>query len=250
MILLVHWNGKEYFEWFFSQPNRFEIRPTIGEVILVELDGSWVNASIVEIDRNLSLAQFCFMRDSQPDRFEWLYLGSPRIEKIWRQIIRKKLLDRTLDFSVLEEDDEDDDDECVPIHRLPSTNQINRLQREVAPISNGENLGKNHECSHDCVKDEDGIDFDVEGLSLFHRPLAIGFKKISTGRVCFMAPCGRKLNTYQQIRDYLMKTNSKLRIDSFPLHRKFEPSQNLFKIQSTIFDKVSFAYINTQGEKY
>lgn len=232
---LVHWNAKKYFEWFVSIKNRFEILPTLGQVNLIELNGEWVNGSIVTLDPNLPLAQFSLMRDNQPDRFEWLYLGSPRILEVWRNIIREKQLDGMLKFDGLKVNPIDED--CILFENVPSTDRVTYARDEEAPISIGNDF-VNHECSHECVKIEDST--DIEKFSLFHRPLSVGFKRDQTK---YKAPCGLPLKKYGSIRDYLMKTDSKLRLDSFALHRQFDPSQNQRLPQTAIYDKVNILRI-------
>lgn len=176
----------------------------------------------MEID--LPLAQFRFMQDLQSDRYEWLYLGSPRIEQVWRKLIEKKLLDNVLNFEFIEEDSSNSNDECVMIERCTLEMRPTRRFNE-ALISNGVESAKNHECNHHCVWLEDIK--PIETFSLFHRPLAVGFKRhIDKKQPFYTSPCGRRLTTYQIIRTYLLKINSKLRIDSFSLEKNFDPSEN------------------------
>lgn len=189
----------------------------------VELNGNWVLAEVNKIE--LPLAQFCFMQDNQPDRYEWLYLGSPRIEKVWRRLIAKKLLDKLLDFEYVEENANENDHDCMIIERCTTRAA---QTADLAPISNGVELPKNHECNHDCVWLEERNP-PIESYSLFHRPLAVGFKRIDKNpakRPFYIAPCGLRLTCYDAIRTYLLKTNSKLRIDSFTFFKNFDASQN------------------------
>ncbi|XP_055326325.1 histone-lysine N-methyltransferase SETDB1-like [Sitodiplosis mosellana] len=166
------------------------------------------------------------MQDEQPDRYEWLYLGSPRIEQVWRKLIERKMLDKLFHFTHFETDYSTNDEDCIMIERCSVPVRASRRNKQ-APEPNGWSWHRNHECNHDCVRLEDGT--QIEKFSLFHRPLAVGFKHFmdtESGPPFYKSPCNRKLRTYGAIREYLTKVDSKLRIESFSLEKGFQPSEN------------------------
>ncbi|XP_055306322.1 histone-lysine N-methyltransferase eggless-like [Sitodiplosis mosellana] len=219
----AHSNAKAYFKFYQSLEKHHEILPTIDQLVSIELNGDWVSAVTTEID--LPLAKFCFKQDEQPDRYEWLYLGSPRIEQVWRKLIESKVLDKLFNFTHVETDSSADDEDCIMIERCSQPSRASRRINQ-APEPDGRPLHRNHECNHDCMRLED--ETEIKKFSLFHRPLAVGFKYSVDTRSgpFYKSPCNRILRTYGAIREYLAKVNSKLCIESFSLERNFQPSEN------------------------
>ena len=219
-----------------------EIRPAKGSTMKIELNGNWVYAEAVEIDEDLPLGQFRFMIDYQPDRFEWLYLGSPRIERVWRKMIEGKLLDKLFNFAQIATDSRNDDDDLILIDRCSI--DVRALRRNnKAPESDGRKVPDDHECSHACVPLEDKYKEQIKECSLFHRPLVVGFKRDDTSEPpVYTSPCNRKLRTYADIRKYLTKVNSKLRLDSFSFENGFNPSENRILPDRQPSGKVSFFF--------
>lgn len=175
------------------------------------------------------MAQFCFIR---ANRYEYIYLGSPRIHHVWRHLVEKKHVDGFVDFDFIKE--VQDRDDCILIEPIPEPGRILRKKRpERAPLRPTKDRGKDHQCSSECLQ-EDGV--QIEKYSLFHRPLAVGFKRIqgeSGGqpwtwkKPFYLSPCNRKLTNINAIQNYLSTTGSSLRIDSFSLDQNFEPSENV-----------------------
>lgn len=126
----------------------------------------------------------------------------------------------------------DNGDDCVIIENCTKSIRASR-RGHWAPVAGGVELPRSHNCSNACVKKETTI--QLNKLSLFHRPLAIGFQHLTAGNktVAYKSPCGRMLVTYNAIQKYLIKTNSMLRIDSFTLEPNFNPSEN--KVTPAVF---------------
>lgn len=212
------------------------MRPKIGEQTKIELNGQWKPVKCTELDGKLPmLSQFCFIDDN---RYEYIYLGSPRIAQIWRRLVKEKLVDTVIDFKFQIKEDLKDIDDCIIINPLPTP------RRKFRPTKVRENRHPfasirtpidcpDHQCHAGCLQEDRVL---IEKYSLFHRPLAVGFKRIqgkADGQIWqwkkpyYLSPCNIKLTSINTIRNYLITTGSKLRIDSFSLDHNFEASENV-----------------------
>lgn len=211
-------NARLYFKFYTSQI-QYEIKATEQLKFTVELNGEGKMARVVKIDR--ILAQIHFEED---DRFEWIYLGSPRIPQIWRRYVVEKKLDNIIEFqtftacrtadvimvdSVEQQDDRYEDDATNMSESFFTMNK-----------SNGR-AAKEHSCGHDCVRYEDYV--DLTKIALFRRPILCGWER--TARY-YRSPCGLNFYSLQDIDKYLVETGSKIRIDSFDLTKNVDPSNN------------------------
>lgn len=77
-----------------------------------------------------------------------------------------------------------------------------------------------HECDPDCLSLNEQTD-KIEKYTALMRPGMVGWtRNIDKERSYYCTPCGKNLRTYNDIHKYLVKTNSKLRIDCFELNPK------------------------------
>lgn len=76
-----------------------------------------------------------------------------------------------------------------------------------------------HECSPSCVEYEDTANLNLDQYTAFQRPIVAGWHRFGSGASprYYRTPCLRYLYSMGQIDEYLLKTNSKLRIDCFDL---------------------------------
>lgn len=180
----------------------------------------------MKTDHILALIKF-----EEVNRFEWIYLGSPRISQVFRLYVKEKKLDnvisfrtytacRTADVIMIEPSSSPNDrqgDRC-------ENNNTNMFEYFSAlnhcNHSNGRGV-KQHDCSHDCVQFEDSV--NLTKCALFRRPILCGWKRLDRN---YQAPCGLDLFSYQEIDEYLTETSSKLRIDSFDLSRDIDPTKS------------------------
>lgn len=231
IFLTVHLNARTYFKFYVSQI-QYEIKARAQLKFGVEIDGLVRMAKAVQFDRILALIHF-----EEINRFEWIYLGSPRISQIFRMYIKEKKLDniiafrtytpcRTADVIMVDPceqlNDRCEDDAMHPSESIPRVNHSN--DRAI----------KEHDCSHDCVRSEDSV--KLKKIGLFRRPILCGWERHSR---FYQTPCGRHLHSYQEIDEYLVETESKLRIDCFDLSRNIDPSKNYGQ---TIKSIVSFFF--------
>lgn len=86
-FVAAHINAKPYFEWYF-QNERVEAHPKVHQTMKVELNGNCqALAKVLQIE-NKVLAKIHF---EEENRFEWIYLGSPRIFAVCRALIIQKV---------------------------------------------------------------------------------------------------------------------------------------------------------------
>lgn len=224
-------NARSYYKFYVSQI-QYEIQARNHLKFGVEIDGSVKMAKVVQVDRILALIHF-----DEINRFEWIYLGSPRISQIFRMYIKEKKLDSIIDFQTYTAcrtaeviiihpyeppDDRCDDDATRIIEPISAMNQYNGL------------AVKEHICSHDCVRLEDTV--KLKKIGLFRRPILCGWVRHSR---FYQTPCGLNLHSYQEIDDYLMETESKLQINCFDFSRSIDPSENCSQV---IKGTVSFPF--------
>lgn len=211
-FVTAHWNARIYFEFYCSK-EQFELTPEalrLGQELKIELDGeSSAIAKVVEVDRILIKIHF-----EKKNRFEWIYLGSPRISQIYRELIIRKRLDeyiicktykpcRSADIVVIDSIDEKD-------VAIPS------LSYQNGRAADG------HFCTSECVRErEEFVNFDENKKYLW--PLwsgwFIGMAPTLNPRepLFYRTPCDIPLYTVSAIEAYLVKTESKLTIDCFDL---------------------------------
>ena len=90
----AHSNAKPYFDWYFKN-ERVEAHPKVHQTIKIELNGNCqALAKILQIEDKI-LAEIHF---EEEDRFEWIYLGSPRIFAVCRALIIQKVNIKISDF--------------------------------------------------------------------------------------------------------------------------------------------------------
>lgn len=192
------------------------------------MNGVLERAEVIKIDNWLAKFYFELSR-----RYEWIYLGSPRISIIYRNLIRKKRLDNVINFKRYSTCLSANDDivaidvvEPKDLERLKNFHLQKATNSPALVTSPG--MHHQHECSHACVSHEDSCDFkNMAPHSVFQRPLIMHWKIVRKGnhsnqKKFYQAPCGVYLESLNDIDKYLAKTDSKLRIDWFDLNKNIK----------------------------
>ncbi|XP_031638664.1 histone-lysine N-methyltransferase met-2-like [Contarinia nasturtii] len=213
----AHWNAKSYFEWFLKQPHRLEVKdPEIGMDLKVELNGSNENAKVLKVEHSLAHIYF-----EKQNRYEWIYLGSPRITRVYRELIKQKKLDDLIDFKTFKTCLSAADD-IVLIDPVDEPEETNVEIDEIGPAtaSRATKAPKTHKCSHECVQFEDKI--KLGDYSILQRPFATGWHRNVNKKVIYRAPCGLSLQNIKSVHKYLTNTDSKLNVNSFEFNKNCE----------------------------
>lgn len=236
----AHANAETYFEHLLNTDINISDMLTleVNDKIVVECDGDWLNAVVIKVDR--SLVRILFQKLF---RYEWIYVGSPRIKKIQR----KKTLDSFDSDAVISHDEHDDvigpfpsfEDLEVPVQEIENTISIkstdHQLSFEVNP---------NHLCSNKCVSNAESIDANEFGA--FSRPLQCGWKRLKKSHVTYVSPCGKEFKVIKRIDEYLIRTKSSLLIDYFTFNLKMDCTKQYAR---DIFGFKMICDVSTQKQK-
>lgn len=225
-------NARSYFKFYVSQV-QYEIKAKNQLKFGVEINGSVKMAKVVQIDHILALIHF-----EEINRYEWIYVGSPRVSQIFRLYVKEKKLDNIINFQtytacrtadvIMVDPFEQPDDRCEDNATFEPISTVNQCNGHAV---------KELDCSHDCVRSEDSV--KLKQIGLFRRPILCGWKRHSRS---YQTPCGLNLHSYQEIGEYLMATKSKLRIDCFDFSRNIDPSKDGSQAIKSI---VSFFFLLT-----
>lgn len=229
----VHPNAKQFFDYYFiglRNTNQVEMDCAVGKNYLVSWDSAFEIAEVIQYDRERPALALLFF--SQRKILEWLYVGSPRFQKVWTEILKdKKYQDANATMIEVSSDSEEENDDYVSPVKLPlSSTAKNLIQKEVCLFprtlidnyKEPRDLGARHTCSNNCVRqyEENEKIFDFDPLK---RPLLAGWKRKMADRIyIYDAPCGRTCYTIENIHRYLVATDSKLSIDCFCLSANIE----------------------------
>lgn len=213
----AHQNARSYFKFYVTE-KQYEVQATERLMIGVELNGSVHTANVIKVDRILALIHF-----EKANRFEWMYVGSPRISQLYRSYVISKKLDRVIEFKTYSACRTDD--VILVDTRNQHDDQSDRSEDSAAPLPDStsnvnDGNGRRHKCSPACVLSEIGLKW--EHIDSFRRPILCGWKR--NGQY-YRTPCGLNLYSLSDIHKYLAKTGSKLRIDCFDFTKNIDPTK-------------------------
>lgn len=178
------------------------------------MNGSYEAAKVEQVDESLALIHF-----EKTGRFEWIYLGSPRIKNIYRKHILMKSFDDKIQFKTYHTCLSANDDIAVIDLLEPDVDPEQELAMNNLTDfdANAKQLVK-HDCDPECVRLNE-CDVNVESYTALQRPMMVGWSRSGDRSKYYQAPCSVKLRSYNEIDKYLAKTKSKLRIDCFELSK-------------------------------
>lgn len=238
----VHANAHKFCNYYFDCMRRQslpEITPIMNQQIKVYLKDCWCMAKVKAIDPiQPNLVKFYFEAENYG---EWLYIGSPRISRIWKHIYKAEsrvLYDPNETCVVVSSDSEDEGHEWQPPKQKPLdvprkiTRKLTNLKPKPPNIRSPKKLIR-HRCSNNCVYYEQLLYERIFGYDPLTRPLASGWRRrIQNNGVIYMAPCGRLFQSIDTTHKYLIKTESELSIDCFTFDRKVD----CLRISETVCD--------------
>lgn len=217
----VHPNAQQFYEYYFGE-EVVEVNCEEDKNARVFLNNAFEMAKVVKRQDRLVLLDF-----GRLNLLEWLYIGSPRFEKVWTSIYRNKKLKKYHDanstmIEVSSDSEEEEDDYVSPVKQPLPLNAEDPSQRMISlrpkKLIDGykemQDLGRQHICNPKCVLEFERNDkiFDFDPLK---RPLLAGWKRKISGSCVYVTPCGRSFATIDSTHRYLLNTNSKLSIDCF-----------------------------------
>lgn len=251
----VHSNARNFIKFYLEQ--YFEHRyPTatvvIGTHVKTELLGEWKKCVVVDVDCNLAKIRF---EDS--GETEWLFTGSPRLEPVWRILMKKIIKDingvngniaEQIVVSDIESDDDDlssqSDNEQFsrdPVFRVKKVN----LERTVSPRKYIW-----HNCNKKCLF---GRAENLDSYSPLARPIVCGWDRIvqyEKKRVQYITPCGRGLDTIQKLYEYLKETKCDLDIGCFTFEHSIDCFEKCVVNKELILQKVILIFETFDFESF
>lgn len=156
-------NAKKIYRYYFIDINKYklhEIQPEVNKTIRVFDTNDFADATIIKVEEKMPrIIQVHFKK---ANKIEWLYTGSPRIEVIWRKIVKNAnqvatLLPQTVE--ILSSDSEDENDEDFLPEKLPPNAVEPKVIVKILKIEilirnlKATNPFKTHDCCNDCVRE-------------------------------------------------------------------------------------------------
>lgn len=221
-------NAQEFYDYYFNgikKSKLYEQHCVKGKCVRTFVNGRYEVAEMIECtDEKPGLVQLHFKKSNQ---IEWLYVGSPRFERIWQTIEKNKKLERfhqaNISFVEVSSNSEDEDDEYhspqkkpLPITAIDPKQKKVRLdpRQLIDDLLETKKLERSHACGPKCVRkyEQNPKIFDFDPLK---RPLLAGWQRKKTGLIVYITPCGRSYTSIDSTYKYLKGTRSKLTIDCF-----------------------------------
>lgn len=231
----VHPNAQKFYDYYFSSIRNSslrEITTCVKRQIRVCLNGSFETARVLSYDPNKpALITVDFIKSKQA---ECLFAGSPRFEKIWKELLKdekmKKYNDTNITMIEVSSDSEEEEDYQSPKkHPLPANakdpTQKTIMFRPHSLMGDKYKAGKSyrrHVCDPKCIEnyEQSRRIFRFDPLK---RPLLAGWTRHMNHTCYYVAPCGRICRSLNALYKYLKETQSKLTIDCFSLSTNIKP---------------------------
>ena len=238
-------------EYLDNYPETKLLKLPVGANVKVERDGKWWYAKVAQIDCNLILVKFI---NGGPD--EWIFRGSHRLGPVAvmnnndnealnhnseeKKSVARKTTKRKAD--VLKEKSDPTSE------KFSSEGEI--VQVNVQPLSK---KFVSHQCGPDCVTSsaDKFVDGNLKGVqSIFIIPFQCGWSRqvvkhsnCGQRKVCYIAPCGRRLRKIDEVYKYIGITGLKMEIDWFSFDWWLHPLDQ-FKAEEIIVKDLSYGAEN------
>ena len=207
--------------------------------VKVSSGGSWWLADLVEVDCSLALVEY--QADSSR---EWIFRGSDRFESIHSMIRKSAEVPRTPNSrprkshvslstnTVIEYPREDKERRPLSRKSGKAAKRLPAITEPVADESSGKivqlqltsverGVFRPHECSPSCVKTSSPVRRSASRSPLA-TPLELGWRReiarhsnLGRRRVCYVAPCGRRMRSPEEVHRFLGITQSSLGVEDF-----------------------------------
>lgn len=232
----VHPNAKKFCEYYFDGPEKDlvpEIKGIPGQNIVVYLNGHFENACIKNIrPKGSDAPKLVHLYFEKWNRYEWIYTGSPRIEKNYRFTTKKKSLwqfhpgadETTCELSSGSEDEDEQPILSIPRIVGPSKTSVQDIYEldvaRIVPNYKAPKQYQRHKCTNQCTGnlERDAVIYQYARLD---RPILCGWKRQKVnGKFEYTAPCGRSHKGIAMISKYLKQMDSRLTVDCFSFDKR------------------------------
>ena len=212
-------------KYFQNYPENPLLRLTVGEMVKVEEGGRWWNTIVTEVDCSLVLVTF-----ERDQHMKWIYRGSPRLGPMFAKANQeessKPRKGSYAKKSTAKRKTVDDSNEGIEISRDDfGQSKANEGTIVQASVPRRVVSFQPHSCSSQCLDDADHFSRSrmfAMTKNILTIPLHYGWtrqtvKHSNKGqrKVCYVAPCGRRLRNLRDVVTYLSLTHSELEIDFF-----------------------------------
>lgn len=244
----VHENAQKFYDYYFYRMKMrrlMEVQCKVDMTYMVFLNNRPELAKVAdyEPDKRRALVLFHFLKTNHA---EWLYIGSPRIERVWKLIHKDKQMqqyhqmnDTLIEVSSDSEAEDEFDLQSPQKKPLPvGAKDPKRRTIRLAPnelidgYKETQRLDRQHTCGKRCVRDFEWNPkiFDFDPLK---RPILAGWTRTTKGLCEYTAPCGRPFRTIETTYKYLITTGSKLTIDCFSFSCNIECMKEVISYNGT-----------------
>jgi len=245
---------------------------SVGQQVKAEMDGKWWMTEVLELDCKLVLLRF----DKKDNHSEWLFLGSTRLGPLFANKEankeRKALMDMhqtglLLDHKIEEKPNVEEPKLSSTTGRMVAkkSSSNRKIERKSSLELEWESEGSifqvsmntryrgtftEHTCSNVCISSCQYLEDEWRGTNPLLIPLMLGWDRQiamhnnrGLRKVFYLAPCGRRLSTLQDIHKYIAVTGLKLEMDFFNfdwwLHvlNEWKPSRQFCNIKDISYGK-------------
>lgn len=217
--LHAHENAVKFMRYYFEEGEPPMISDSIGATVNVEHAGKWCRARIDSIQGDLLI----HLVYDGIERNEWMYRGSPRLERIHPNYQNRSHFGRINRAETNENVNcNENSSNTVP---LPATTNapvppktalavrgmrsVIRCRRVRPDMQQGylpPKRVKKHTCGPCCCSWDDISKKNEKSLSKFGpltKPMIMGWTRLSKSSVSYVAPCGKSIPNHEELRTYL-----------------------------------------------
>lgn len=243
---------RNYLDQFPKCPN---LRLKLDDEVEALVSDDWVLGRVADLDANLVKLDF---GDGWNE--EWIYVGSPRLMPIFRmeELKREKGL-KGFEGVVPPEDTRKEQKEVACFERkghLVSEETYNEPKKFEL-----------HDCDWKCItgpglgyKDGDDLEDNLLMIPIKHGWTRRVFQYYELEKRCveYIAPCGRRLRTLEEVQFYLKLTTSQMEVDFFNVdwwvhvQHRFQPDKELVTMPDMSFNQenVPVSLVNSVNYEY
>ncbi|TRY76583.1 hypothetical protein TCAL_09221 [Tigriopus californicus] len=294
----VHPNSREFIKKYLQQyPERPMVKLNVGQIVRTEWQGKWWITKVVDVDASLVLLVFqadkrtetiyrgstrlgpLFLELQQQKRREEKQAGTGHQKRMrWGgpYVEYTRQSDAIADAAAVEKravarkttskrPESTADPNFTPQVRWESKGDI--FPAVISDLQTPKEF-TSHDCSPSCLGENGQYQYDEKkhkNNNPFLIPILLGWRRLLTkhrnhGRrtIFYLAPCGRRIRTLEEILKYLRITGSLLEIDLFTfdwwvhIYNEFKPERELCSIKDVSYGKenVPISCVNSLDKNF
>lgn len=217
----------------------FQIQvPAVDDLIKIDSHCYWEKAKVLIVEGELIKVFFM-----ESDRTEWLWVGSPRINRVWSALmwhdkVNKQTASVEDDYNLIDLVDTDDNASKPKLSNDPSADDLKSHIETLPAIPNVK-----HCCTDECVPYERSL--SLSKYQALVRPMLSGWKRRARRqKVFYIAPCGLVFDRHKTISKFLLNTNSSLSFDCFTFNINVDCFKDLDSGEKVLIE------VNNKSRRY